>query len=165
MLWRYSRVAIDFATKSMPARSGDLFGALRVEALERLAAGATPVTYPAGVDLIVEGDRDAKVFYVIKEGTAQVRLSGWPVAELGPGEGFGERALGQHGGDGRAQPAEALLDEIHRNFGQAEDRKEHQRHRQQKHHAAEDRMGEGGVEAIGQAISVGAERIGPADAR
>jgi sugar lactone lactonase YvrE len=30
ILWRYSRVAIDFATKSMPARSGDLFGALRV---------------------------------------------------------------------------------------------------------------------------------------
>ena len=30
VLWRYSRVAIDFATKSMPARSGDLFGALRV---------------------------------------------------------------------------------------------------------------------------------------
>jgi hypothetical protein len=30
VLWRYSRVTIDFATKSMPARSGDLFGALRV---------------------------------------------------------------------------------------------------------------------------------------
>lgn len=30
LLWRYSRVTIDFATKSMPARSGDLFGALRV---------------------------------------------------------------------------------------------------------------------------------------
>ena len=30
VLWRYSRVAIDFATKSMPSRSGDLFGALRV---------------------------------------------------------------------------------------------------------------------------------------
>jgi sugar lactone lactonase YvrE len=30
ILWRYSRVTIDFATKSMPARSGDLFGALRV---------------------------------------------------------------------------------------------------------------------------------------
>ncbi len=30
ILWRYSRVAIDFATKSMPARSGDLYGSLRV---------------------------------------------------------------------------------------------------------------------------------------
>lgn len=30
ILWRYSRVAIDFATKSMPARSGDLYGTLRV---------------------------------------------------------------------------------------------------------------------------------------
>jgi hypothetical protein len=30
IMWRYRRVAIDFATKSMPARSGDLFGALRV---------------------------------------------------------------------------------------------------------------------------------------
>jgi hypothetical protein len=30
LLWRYSRVAIDFATKSVPARTGDMHGALRV---------------------------------------------------------------------------------------------------------------------------------------
>ncbi len=30
VLWRYSRVTIDFATKSMPARVGDIQGALRV---------------------------------------------------------------------------------------------------------------------------------------
>ncbi|CAB4912587.1 unannotated protein [freshwater metagenome] len=92
-LRRIDGVAEGRVDRLLLLRRVPLFGALRVEALERLAAGATPVTYPAGVDLIVEGDRDAKVFYVIEEGTAQVRLSGWPVAELGPGEGFGERAL------------------------------------------------------------------------
>jgi CRP-like cAMP-binding protein len=74
-------------------RGVPLFGALGVEALERLGAGARPALFAPGEDVVREGDRDARDFYVIEDGRAEVRLADWPVAVLGPGEAFGERAL------------------------------------------------------------------------
>ena len=70
-----------------------LFSVLGVEALERLAAGARREHVDAGVDVVREGDPDARDFYVIENGEAEVRLADWPVAHLGAGEAFGERAL------------------------------------------------------------------------
>jgi CRP-like cAMP-binding protein len=70
-----------------------LFRSLSVEALERLATGARRETYPAGVDVIREGDPDARDYYVIESGRAEVVLADWPVATLGAGDAFGERAL------------------------------------------------------------------------
>jgi len=70
-----------------------LFGSLGVEALERLAAGARRELVAPGVDIVREGDPDARDFYVVERGSAEVRLGDWPVAQIGAGEAFGERAL------------------------------------------------------------------------
>ena len=60
ILWRYSRVTIDFATKSMPARSGDLFGALRVagqaELPEKNGGEIVAVSHYWGYYAFVSGD-------------------------------------------------------------------------------------------------------------
>jgi CRP-like cAMP-binding protein len=74
-------------------RGVPLFRSLGVEALERLAAGARRETHRAGVDVVREGDPVALDYYLIESGRAEVRLADWPVATLGPGDTFGERAL------------------------------------------------------------------------
>jgi MFS family permease len=90
-------VAID-AAAAVPARELELlegspiFAALPPPALEALAARLEPRRVGAGEVVFNQGD-PGDDFYLIDEGRVGVAIGGEPVAELGPGEGFGEIAL------------------------------------------------------------------------
>jgi CRP-like cAMP-binding protein len=69
-----------------------LFGECSKRELAVVAGLAREVSLPAGHTLIREG-AEAFSFFVILEGTAEVRQGGRPVATLGPGAFLGELAL------------------------------------------------------------------------
>ncbi len=69
-----------------------MFRPLPLPAIEQLARGLEPVTVPAGDAVFRQGDVGDR-YYVIESGYADVVGDGRVVAELGPGEGFGEIAL------------------------------------------------------------------------
>lgn len=68
------------------------FSGLSKEELERLARWTDEVEVPAGTTLASEG-RFAHEFFVIEGGTAAVTQDGKTIAELGPGDFFGEIGL------------------------------------------------------------------------
>jgi CRP-like cAMP-binding protein/predicted MFS family arabinose efflux permease len=70
-----------------------LFRALRVNALEQTAAALVPMEVPAGVEVVRQDDPDARRFFLLEDGIADVLVDGWLVATLGPGSSFGEKAL------------------------------------------------------------------------
>jgi Fe-S-cluster-containing dehydrogenase component/CRP-like cAMP-binding protein len=49
--------------------------------------------YPAGGEVICEGDWDTNTFYIVVEGTAEVFIKGAKVASVNPGNPFGEMAV------------------------------------------------------------------------
>jgi CRP/FNR family transcriptional regulator, cyclic AMP receptor protein len=69
-----------------------LFEELDRKALERLAAWTDEVDVAPGKRLVEEGALPHE-FFVIEQGTAEVLHAGTVVAELGPGDFFGELAL------------------------------------------------------------------------
>jgi CRP/FNR family transcriptional regulator, cyclic AMP receptor protein len=69
-----------------------LFACLSRRGRRRVAEIADEVDVPAGKALIPQG-RFAYEFFVIEEGTAEVSRDGQPIAELGPGDFFGEMAI------------------------------------------------------------------------
>lgn len=69
-----------------------IFGALPESILERLARALRPVHAEAGAVIIREGD-EGDLFYAIEDGTVVVSKEGRWVAQLGPGDYFGEIAL------------------------------------------------------------------------
>ena len=69
-----------------------IFAPLPESILERLARALQTVEADAGAVIIGEGD-DGDLFYAIEEGTVAVSKDGRWVAELGPGDYFGEIAL------------------------------------------------------------------------
>jgi hypothetical protein len=69
-----------------------LFAPLAPLTLERLALRVLPVSFPAGAEIIGEGDPGDRC-YVIAEGRVDVSTGGRFVASLGPGDYFGEIAL------------------------------------------------------------------------
>jgi CRP/FNR family transcriptional regulator, cyclic AMP receptor protein len=69
-----------------------LFSKLGEKELKRVAQLADEVAVKAGDHLVDEG-RFAHEFFVIEDGTAEVVHNGKTVAELGPGDFFGEIAL------------------------------------------------------------------------
>ena len=69
-----------------------LFEDLPRRNLERIAAWTDEVDVPAGRHLIDQGAFPHE-FMVIETGTAEVLVDGNQVAELGPGDFFGEMAL------------------------------------------------------------------------
>jgi MFS family permease len=73
-------------------RRVDVFAELPLTALERLAAGMTPVGAPAGQVLVREGD-PGDTFVIVASGQVEVTVGGQPMDRLGPGAGFGEVAL------------------------------------------------------------------------
>ena len=69
-----------------------MFAELPLTAIERLAAGLTPVSFPAGTPLMTQGD-PGETFIVIATGEAEVSVDDRPIHQVGPGSGVGEIAL------------------------------------------------------------------------
>ncbi len=69
-----------------------LFSGLSKKELEKLAQWTDELSIREGQELATEG-RFAHEFFVIEEGTAEVLKGGERIAELGPGDFFGEIAL------------------------------------------------------------------------
>jgi CRP/FNR family transcriptional regulator, cyclic AMP receptor protein len=72
-----------------------LFRDLPRKQLERIALWADEIDLPAGKSLIAEGNF-AHEFFVIESGTAVVDHEDSHIADLGPGDFFGEMALLEH---------------------------------------------------------------------
>jgi CRP-like cAMP-binding protein len=70
-----------------------LFRALRVDALEQAAAALVPVEVAAGAEVVRQDDQDARRWFLVEDGMADVLVDGWHVTTLGPGSSFGEKAL------------------------------------------------------------------------
>jgi CRP/FNR family transcriptional regulator, cyclic AMP receptor protein len=68
------------------------FSGLSRHELEKLAGWTFEVEVPEGEELLQEG-RLAHEFFVIEDGAVEVRQDGDRIAELGPGDFFGEIAL------------------------------------------------------------------------
>lgn len=73
-------------------RRVDVFAALPLTAVERLAAGMTPLTAGAGQVLMREGE-PGETFVIVADGEIEVSVAGARMARLGPGSGVGEIAL------------------------------------------------------------------------
>jgi len=73
----------------------DLFGGLSKHQREEVARQADEIDIAAGKRLIAEGKLGYE-FFVIEDGTAEVVRDGEHVADLGPGDFFGEMALLDH---------------------------------------------------------------------
>lgn len=69
-----------------------LFSACSQDELRRVARNTTDIAVAAGQVLVREGQRGYE-FFVIVDGRAEVSRLGRPVAQLGPGDFFGELAL------------------------------------------------------------------------
>ena len=69
-----------------------LFSSLSREELERVARWTDELEVPAGRELAQEGSF-AHEFFVIEDGAAAVTKDGERIAELGPGDFFGEIGL------------------------------------------------------------------------
>lgn len=72
-----------------------LFRDLSQREREKLARWADEVDLPAGKPLIEQGAFPHE-FFVLQEGTAEVTHDGQHLADLGPGDFFGEIALVEH---------------------------------------------------------------------
>ena len=68
------------------------FRSLDMASLEDVAARANQIDVSAGTEIVRQGD-PGDAFYVIESGSAEVLIDGFAVGRLGPGSGFGERAL------------------------------------------------------------------------
>ena len=73
-------------------RAVRLFSSLSKKELERLAQWTDQISVDKGYQLAKEGEF-AHEFFVIEEGTADVLRNGERLAELGPGDFFGEIGL------------------------------------------------------------------------
>jgi CRP-like cAMP-binding protein len=69
-----------------------VFSGLSKKELERLSSWTDELSVREGEELVTEG-RFAHEFFVIEDGVAEVRQGGERIAELGPGDFFGEIAL------------------------------------------------------------------------
>jgi CRP/FNR family transcriptional regulator, cyclic AMP receptor protein len=69
-----------------------LFSSLPPDALRKLAFWVSELSVSEGKHLVEEGDYAYDLF-IIQDGTAEVRHDGQQVAELGPGEFFGEMGV------------------------------------------------------------------------
>jgi len=72
--------------------STTLFAPLPPTTLERVATHVLPMSVAAGTEIFREGD-PGDVFYLIASGRVEVLQNGRHLAELGPGDYFGEIAL------------------------------------------------------------------------
>jgi CRP-like cAMP-binding protein len=75
--------------------SVSFFDAFTPQEVARISAAGTAVKVPQGWSPIWEKTPADKA-YVILDGTVSVRVKGTEVAQLGPGEIFGEAAIANH---------------------------------------------------------------------
>ena len=95
-----------------------LFERLGRHELERLGQLADEVDAPGGRVLMRQGDRGAEMF-IISEGRVRIDKDGSTVAELGPGDWFGEMALlseGDRSATATVAEASRLFVVAHREF-------------------------------------------------
>lgn len=85
--------------------SATLFDGLDAEAMERIAAVAIEVEFPADHVIVRQGEIGTG-FFVIASGGARVVRDGGTVATLGPGDFFGELSVL----DGRPRVAQVLAE-------------------------------------------------------
>ncbi len=76
-------------------RSIALFESLPAEARRAIAMHADEIDVPERTELARQGEF-AYEFFVIEDGSVEVQAGGEPVAELGPGDFFGEQGLLEH---------------------------------------------------------------------
>ena len=69
-----------------------LFAEVPDEALKKITPFATSEEYPEGKEIVKEGGY-SNHFYAIEDGTAKVEREGDHLADLGPGDIFGEQGL------------------------------------------------------------------------
>jgi CRP-like cAMP-binding protein len=74
-------------------RGVPVFGPLRVDALEGVAARLQLEHMPAGVEIVRQGDSNAHRWFLVAEGELVVEVDGFFVGELRRGSQFGERGL------------------------------------------------------------------------
>jgi CRP-like cAMP-binding protein len=72
-----------------------LFGDLSRQGLRRVVQAASEIDEPAGTVLVREGDLGRELF-VLVSGSARVSRKGRRLAEMGPGDFFGELAFLSH---------------------------------------------------------------------
>jgi CRP-like cAMP-binding protein len=72
--------------------ASELFGGLPPKQLKAIEKAGREMHFPAGAELVVEND-EAGRFFLIVEGTVEVRIGGESRATLGPGAAVGELAL------------------------------------------------------------------------
>jgi CRP/FNR family transcriptional regulator, cyclic AMP receptor protein len=73
-------------------RNVTLFSTLSKKELEKLSRWTDEITVKQGEELASQG-RFAHEFFIIEDGAAEVRKNGERIAELGPGDFFGEIGL------------------------------------------------------------------------
>ncbi len=92
MLRALDRTGVVAAQRIALLRGLNLFAPLAPPDLERLALSSERCPVSVGETLIVQGD-DGDCFYAVESGRFEVVKDGAPVADLGPGQYFGEIAL------------------------------------------------------------------------
>lgn len=70
-----------------------LFHGLRVDALEAVVSALQRISLPPGRDVVTEGVRDDRGWYLVEQGRLEVLINGFVVNEVTRGGGFGELAL------------------------------------------------------------------------
>jgi CRP/FNR family transcriptional regulator, cyclic AMP receptor protein len=91
-LSRQAQAVIIVAMQLDQLRAVRLFSSLSKKELEKLAQWTDQISVDKGYKLAKEGEF-AHEFFVIEEGTADVLRNGERLAELGPGDFFGEIGL------------------------------------------------------------------------
>lgn len=80
------------AARAAALTSIDIFAGCGPREIERLSSLSEEVVVRAGAVVVREGTRGSAFFFVV-DGTAEVSVGGEWVADLGPGDFFGEMAL------------------------------------------------------------------------
>jgi len=88
-------VALRRDAKIDAIRGVPLFARCSKKELAEVAKLADEIDFKPGKDLIREGER-GREFFVLLDGTAEVRRKGRKISTLGPGDFFGEIALVAH---------------------------------------------------------------------
>jgi CRP-like cAMP-binding protein len=85
-----------------------LFAGLSPDEQARVAAAARPIHFEPGEVIVSEGEFSFD-FYAITGGAAEVRHGGGHVADLGPGDVFGEMGVGPQESTGRSRRRSATV--------------------------------------------------------